>query len=267
MFSSGVRAVGVEKDFYTLEKLEDPYCWERTYATCIEPLMGKLFRKIISRTNRLVPTGTVILNDSEKIQLAAVMVMQLLRGKQTREFERDLFQAYSPDAFEKAKKKFGPLNEEQLKLSSEFATNEYYFKHISMDLAFDMNRITMFSEALYNRTFLFLRICGNAEFITSDNPVLFINGRTGNARPFSNGLLHTSTVVYYPISPKLLLCALHPESFWGTLSDQDCHIVELDSHAEENFFATINRKQVAQCFRHSFARSLSSLEKYRKTYH
>ena len=222
MFSSGVRAVGVEKDFYTLEKLEDPYCWERTYATCIEPLMGKLFRKIISRTNRLVPTGTVILNDSEKIQLAAVMVMQLLRGKQTREFERDLFQAYLPDAFEKAKKKFGPLNEEQLKLSSEFATNEYYFKHISMDLAFDMNRITMFSEALYNRTFLFLRICGNAEFITSDNPVL---------------------------------------------SDQDCHIVELDSHAEENFFATINRKQVAQCFRHSFARSLSSLEKYRKTYH
>ena len=48
---TGLESVGVEKDFYTLEKLDDPYCWEKTYAKGVEPFMGELLPQIISKTN------------------------------------------------------------------------------------------------------------------------------------------------------------------------------------------------------------------------
>ena len=47
----------------------------------IEPLMGDLFPQIISRGNVLVRTGHCIISPEEKIQLALILVMQLLRGK------------------------------------------------------------------------------------------------------------------------------------------------------------------------------------------
>ncbi|MFR8331434.1 MAG: hypothetical protein ACLU9S_02870 [Oscillospiraceae bacterium] len=34
----------MENDFYTLDKSLDPYAWERTYVTGIEPLMGQAFQ-------------------------------------------------------------------------------------------------------------------------------------------------------------------------------------------------------------------------------
>lgn len=69
VFSTGVQAVGAEKNFYTLDKMKDPYYWERVYATGIEPLMGNLLPAIISRTNPLVQNGSVIINHSEKKNL------------------------------------------------------------------------------------------------------------------------------------------------------------------------------------------------------
>lgn len=138
IFSTGIRAVGAENDFYTLEKMSDPYCWEHIYANGV----------------------------------------------------------------------------------------------------------------------------GGLEFITSDNPVMLVNNITGNARPFANGLLKIGTAVYYPISPKLLLCVLHPELTFGAFSEKDCCLVDLDSDREVRFISTINRKQIEQCSQHAFARSEDVLKQY-----
>lgn len=53
----GLEAVAVEKNFYTVDGLEDPYCWEKAYAKSIEPMMSMLLPKIISRVHVLVQTG------------------------------------------------------------------------------------------------------------------------------------------------------------------------------------------------------------------
>lgn len=255
IFSTGIGAVGAEKDFYTLEKMEDPYCWERTYATGVEPLMGNLLPTIISRTNLLVQSGSCILSTSEKEQLAIIMVMQLVRGKQIRKYERMLYQDYLPIALAKVNVLFGPLNDTQKALVKSFTTDDYYFKRTSMDIALDAGQIIRYAEILNGRNFIFYRIQGDMEFITSDNPVMFINNRTGDARPLANGLRYTSTDVYYPISPKLLLCTIHSGAFFGALSNSDCCLIDLDIRREAKFISTINRKQIEQCSRHAFARS------------
>lgn len=261
IFSTGIRAVGAENDFYTLEKMDDPYCWEHIYANGIEPQMGELIPKIISQGNLLARDGAIIINDSEKVQLAAIMVMQLLRGKQSRDYERKLYQSYLPETLKKTKEVFAPLSEKQKELLHAYENDDYYFKQTSMDLALDSKRITQYTEIICNHDFFFYRIQGGLEFITSDNPVMLVNSITGNSRPFANGLLKVSTAVYYPLSPKLLLCVLHPEFSPGVFWGKNCCIVDLDSNREIRFISRINRKQIEQCSQHAFARSEDVLKR------
>lgn len=73
IFSTGIRAVGAENDFYTLEKMSDPYCWEHIYANGVEPQMGELIPKIISQSNILVRNGTVILRSCTNRRKRGIM--------------------------------------------------------------------------------------------------------------------------------------------------------------------------------------------------
>lgn len=259
LFSTGLTAVGVEKDFYTLDEMEDPYCWERTYANGIEPMMGKVLSKVISKASLLTQNGTIIIDDVEKTQLSIIMIMQLLRGKQSRDYENKLYQFLLPDVVEKAKATFGPLTDKQLESIQAFGSNDYYFKRISMDVSLDTDRIVQYAQLLGYREFIVYRIHGNLEFVTSDNPVMFINSLTSNARPFSNGLLQESTLVYYPISPKLLICAVHPDAFFQTFSNKDGSLFHLNADTEKRFIFTMNRKQMEQCHSQVYARSENTL--------
>ena len=173
-----------------MDGLKDPYCWEKAYADSIEPLMSVLLPTIISRVNVLVQTGHRIINEDEKSQLALIMVMQLLRGKQSRAYEKKLFDELLPSTIEKAKEKFGPLTDDQQKRLDTFGTDPQFFKQISMELTWDIERLTLYTNVLGWHDFVFYHICGDMEFVTSDNPVMFINSSTANAQPFANGLEH-----------------------------------------------------------------------------
>lgn len=155
IFSTGLEAVAVEKNFYTVDGLEDPYCWEKAYAKSIEPMMSMLLPKIISRVHVLVQTGHCIISKDEKSQLALTMVMQLLRGKQSRAYEKKLFDELLPSTIEKAKEKFGPLTDDQQKRLDTFGTDPQFFKQISMELTWDIERLTLYTNVLGWHDFVF----------------------------------------------------------------------------------------------------------------
>lgn len=56
------------------------------------------------------------------------------------------------------------------------------------------------------------------EFVTSDNPVMFINSETADATPYTNGIIYPKTLLYFPLSPYLILAAYHPNSFFENFS-------------------------------------------------
>ena len=261
IFSTGLEAVAVERNFYTVDGLKDPYCWEKAYAETIEPLMSVLLPTIISRGNILVRNGHRIMDEEEKVQLALMMVMQLLRGKQSRAYEKKLFDELLPSAIEKAKEKFGSLTDNQQKRLDTLGVDSQFSKQISMELTWDIERLALYTNVLGWHDFVFYHICGNMEFVTSDNPVMFINSRTTNAQPFANGLVRETTLIYYPLSPKLLLCAVHPNAFFQFFSDKDGCVCHLDANKEERFITSINRKQRAQCYKQVFALTQATLEK------
>lgn len=260
VFSTGVKFVCVENNFYTLKNIDNAYTWEQTYAEGIEPIMGELLPKLIFGENPLVRNGAHIIDDNEKIELAYTMVIQMLRGKQSREHERVLFNENLPTVISNAKNRFNISEERQREFKEKIFEDENFFKSIIMSISLDRERIEKYVEFLVDRIFILYRIQGNAEFISSDNPVMFINNKTGNARMFSNGLLRPNTDIYYPLSPKLLLYASHPYYLLGSLSKYDGCIIDLNAGRETRFIATINKKQVEQCFRQAFARSIDSLK-------
>ena len=255
MFSTGVTAVCAEKDFYTLEGSENPYLWEKTYANGIEPIMGELLPKIISFGSPLVQDGASVICDTEKVDLAFTLVMQLLRGKASREYERMLYAERLPKTIDLVKDKYKLTAERRNELMRKFAEDDAYFKLAVMKLTLNKDRILKYVDIILERNFVFYRILGDAEFISSDNPVMFINNTTGNARVFSNGLHQTSTDVYYPLSPKMILLASHPNARFGTYSELDCKLFDLYATDETKFISTINRKQIEQCYRQAYARS------------
>ena len=59
VFSTGIRVVGAENDFYTLEKMEDPYCWEHIYAAGMDSQIGEIIPRIISQANILVRNRSI----------------------------------------------------------------------------------------------------------------------------------------------------------------------------------------------------------------
>ena len=54
-------------------------------------------------------------------------------------------------------------------------------------------------------------------------------------KPFSNKLEQNNTVVYFPISPKLIVSAYDPSQYWGTISKYDEKLIFLASSKEQSF--------------------------------
>lgn len=186
----------------------------------------------------------------------------MLRGKQTRKYERNMYYKLLPSVFLDAKNYFPELEEDIVEKSfKKFITDDNYFKEISMRANFNEESIIKFSNMLMQYSFVFYRIRGSTPFVTSDNPVMLINSITQNATPFANGLSKNTTIVYFPISPCLFLSAFHPEFGFGALNSRDCTLEILDDGKEKAFIDTYNKKQFEQCYNYLYSRSKAVLER------
>ena len=247
IYPANVRDSASERDFYTLDGYEDKFIWERHYATCIEPILGDIIKTIRQRCeNVLVQNQAIVMDPDEKFRLALSMIFQLLRGKQTRDYEQYLYNKLLPKVAEQTRTRFAPLDEKQEALVRSFGDENKYFKEISMQSIFRKESVEKFVSILLQRSFVIYKIVGTYSFVTSDNPVLLINLDSHDATPFKNGLANSKTVVYYPLSPKLLLGAYHPHLYFGSLESIDCQMVIIDGSKEQRFVLTHNKKQKEQ---------------------
>ena len=180
IYSSQVEDTAAERNFYTVEKLKNKYIWENTYAQHIEPSFGRLLKQIRQYCeNVLVQNNSNVISKEQKALLSINIVIQMLRGKQTRKYERNLYDELLPSAFLDAKSHFPALEESVVEKTFEkFSTDDNYFKEISMQTIFNEESIIKFSNLLMQYSFIFHRIKGDTPFVTSDNPVMLVNSIT-----------------------------------------------------------------------------------------
>lgn len=251
------------KNFSTIEHLKDKYIWENIYAKHVEPSLGELLHRVrFNCENKLIQNNATVITEEQKILLSINIVIQMFRGKHARIYEKKLYNELFPEIFSDAKKRFPEMNENvEQRLFQKYSTDDNYFKAISMKIKFDDKRMKNLSEILVRRNFVFYRINGHASsFVTSDNPVIFMDLVTQNVKPFSNGLINPTTIVYFPISPKLLLTVYHPNVFWGCLNNMDCSLQIIDSLCDKNFIDTCNIKRFEHCDKYVYANSKDVLE-------
>ena len=100
IYSSQVEDTAAERNFYAVEKLKNKYIWENTYAQHIEPSFGTLLKQIRKYCeNALVQNNSTVISKEQKELLSINIVIQMLRGKQARKYQRKLYDKLIPSAF------------------------------------------------------------------------------------------------------------------------------------------------------------------------
>lgn len=248
-FKVNVEDIAVERNFYTVNSLEDKYVWEKYYATEIEPKMKVILDSIISRCESAVLSKEAkIINENEKVLMSMILVFQMLRSKNCREYEEKLYKDLVPEVIYKAKDRFSESMTGELdEIIKRVIEDEDTFKAIACSVSTDFERITKFASLMYSKTWLFYQLDETKEFITSDNPVMFLNARTLEVTPFKNGLLDDDTVISFPISAKILLVMYSGNKYFGVMNSWDCQKYRLSGNKEGKFVDLHNKLQYEQC--------------------
>ncbi|WP_349946739.1 DUF4238 domain-containing protein [Lacrimispora sp. BS-2] len=258
---TNIRDTAAERHFYTIKKSDDQYIWENIYAKEIEPLMSNILSQITSQCeNELIQDYSFVLTQEMKKQLSITMIFQLLRGRQSREFQRNIYSEVVLSVIKDVRERFLPIDETKEKILKAAIEEDDYFKLASMQATFDIKRLEKYINILIRKCFLVYRIIDNAEFITSDNPVMCLDALSLSAKPFNNGLAQNTTVIYFPVTSRLLIAAYDSSFYLGMLSEYDKRIIFLDSCKDQPFIKMQNQKQYEQCFNQVYAKRKEVLE-------
>lgn len=258
---TNISDTAAERHFYTLESTNNKYKWENTYAEVIEPILNDVLTSIIKQSNCvLLQNNTSILNDELKLQLSISIISQLLRGIQSRDYQHNLYTKFAPSIVQELRKLDVQFDDSKERIISDFLGGNKYFKDISFDVTFRQDSIEKYINILLGRSFVIYRIMGEAEFITSDNPVMFMNSISLEVKPFSNGLSDDSTVIFFPISPKILVALYSSNYLFGGVSNYDGMILFIDSLKDKSFIKNHNVKQFEQSFNQVYAKDKKDLE-------
>ena len=260
MYSTGTAGIAVEKDFYTIDSFDNQYVWEQYYAKNIEPELSTVFSKIIKTTTNLLTReqGTVI-GSTEKWKLAVLMIVQLMRGKAARDYMKRLYFEKYPLVLDKASKHFPDLNPDDI---DRLALNleDRLFMPMMMHLSTDEKQVRKFASFLADRVFIFFKLPANESCITSDNPVMFLSRIENRAAPFTYGVADALVDIYYPISPQVLLCAYHHDSFLKPIDEYDCKVMFLKNNEQDKMLIDyVNRKQFEQSYRQIYGQKQTDI--------
>lgn len=263
IYFTGIRDTAAERHFYTVESSEDKYQWEKTYANEVEPILDEVLTEIITKSNNvLLRNRTPIIKDELKYKLCISIVFQLLRGKHSRDLQHKVYSDSAPSIIEKLRKLDIVFDDSKERIIDDFLEGKKYFKDISFDAAFNLDEIEKYTNILFKKSFVLYKICGDADFITSDNPVMFMDSITLDVKPFRNGLLNNRTIVFFPLSPKLMIAIYSPDYFFGELSQYDGKILYIDAIKEKSFIKNINTKQSQHSYNQIYARNERDLKDY-----
>ena len=210
MGTVNISNVAQEKEFYTDVSQVNKDFFEQFYSIKVEPILGKLLNRIIS-TATLFSETTPLLTKPDRSALSRMVAFQMLRTRSTRNF-----------IHEKSDQVLRPFVS---KLSSipEFRSNkgiealidrvsimdDNTLKELSLPITIDENRISQFASLIDSMVCTFYYNLTDEPFITSDNPIVVKRLSTDDIGLGKAGLSWLDTMIFYPISPRLLAVFMH----------------------------------------------------------
>lgn len=262
LFEDNIVKVAVEKDIYTLKMNQNEMAWEEFYSNQIEPRYQNSVHMLVKQAE-----STILMNRADiityqmKIELAIIIMYQLFRCKKTIKITQAFADGILPEVLEDAKEKYGNSGDVE---KDEFVRNFYpsqdFLKSIYADVLTNPNRIVNYSKLIANRCWVLYRIIGEKEFVTSDNPVT-IGSLINEALESSQlAFLRHRSVLYYPLSPKLLIAVYDHNIWFGAIENNSNCIIDLKVKSESSFIDSINHLFIQQSNRQTFSKSIDTLQ-------
>lgn len=259
-FQTSIKNVAVEKDLYLLNNIDDEHiikegnAWEDYYSKEVEPALSNLIGGVISQfDNKLISNRSIALNDELKDKFSLQIVYQIYRGK---------------NALNKAEIIRGDISEE-IRLQAEELAVDMYGENNSIDIDSYLKNNELwrlsYAEAavsgkahgrlikrLKNRLWILYKITDNNQFVTSDSPVLLYNASSKSVGLFQAGFGFDSTILYYPVSPKLLIAIYSDNYLFGSMEMFNNKICLLTSK-DKVFIDNVNQLQLQNCIRQIYS--------------
>ena len=262
IFECNVKDATVEKDFYTLEASDEQQVWEDYYAQIVEPQIERYIGKLVKKASApLINNGVELLDNKLKSKIALLMAFQIYRGRVARQFLEQIADVVIPEVLETAVEKFANTgNEAYNQWVREYRPDDDLIKYSIAEASINIESIKRVAKVLMSRCWVIYKICGDDEFVTSDNPVMLVDASTNNPDPFSSGLIYQSTYILFPISSKLLI-AIYPRTYYmGFINDIDKKLYCLEAESNKAFISNANRNQKRQCYRQTFAKTKDAIK-------
>lgn len=261
IFEVNIANISLELNYYTVNKLEDKFAWEKFYAEKVEPSMSITIQKLIKLSNIIIIENfSQILSFDLKVNLSFIMIIQMLRGNHTRDYQRKVFEDISPKVVNDTKEAFYGKGDPIIdNILDNFQISNDLFKLAIMYTSINMKSISNYANTLLQKTWVLFKITDDEFFITSDEPVLIMNKDSLDSTPFKHGISNNTTVIFYPISPKLMIALYSPNMLSGFMKYNDNSLIYIDKK-EKIFINLINNNQLEHCYRHVYSNDRPSLE-------
>jgi glycerophosphoryl diester phosphodiesterase len=201
--------------------------------------------------------SVVVLDEEEKINFSAFLMLQLVRTNTLRQETRHMFQSLV-DLKEKMDRSLANCNNpHQFSLPSrdrgidfnDLIKNSVDEDSIAQHLllisdALDRGTNSEIAQTLSNHIWLFRVNSTPIPFWTSDNPIVI-----QPYEDFGTGIASSGVQVIYPISPKHLLI-MFESKFWSKLHSVDGMSTTLSEQEVKSY----NKLQAQQCYRQTYSR-------------
>ncbi len=245
-FTSNIRDIALEKDFYKVPSIEEPMYWEYYFSKEVEPKYPKIVSNLQGYCN-LSLNEAKILNNSLKNDIAYILLSQLFRTKKSRRnFHKVAKQSSHKILKELTDTIFSFLPDDDKYRMQKIEIHDDVFTDIELKVFNDPVRVERNKELLIKRNWVIYHntISKQIPFITSDHPLNYVNYQSNDLGFRDNGIGTNTTIIYFPITKGILL-AIYPEHYrpetFGYLNNR---VVKIN---EEKFIRAINNYQFLQC--------------------
>ncbi|WP_448922870.1 DUF4238 domain-containing protein [Holdemanella biformis] len=248
-FKTNIKNVALENDFYTNTDFEDKYFLEKFFGKNVEPLMESILKEVVQICSSYkVISSNYIIPDRLKSDLAYIIAFQFLRGKYTLEAAYRIAPRIASELINQFREISGYQDYDLYQNLYEMVTEKTFIKNTMWKQMFIQERMNYYAAAFYNKYWAFC-VFDEDVLLTCDSPVIVRDSKTKETKPFHVGLIQKDTVIYFAVSPRLLI-VLYSKNL--ELRVIDCKIFGMNDEALVDEY---NRANVDQCKSQVYSKS------------
>jgi len=232
----------------------DPLYYEYKYTELIEGRIPQIISNIVTSCTLYKPTAQV-LTEEIKHDFATLMVVQLFRTPLSRKFTYEIGEPTCNKVILSIREQIELLQDIEkkdqfLSVLDDFKYTEAFSKSFHLQFTTDRERIEKFVQLLVeNHSWVIYKnmYYKSIPFVTSDNPVVMYNLKSGALGLGVNGLENYTTVISMPLTPKYMISLYHKSCNFGYYSQSyENKCIAID---EPKFLSNQSFLQAEQCSR------------------